>query len=62
MARLALRALALAPVLVAGAALAHPGHSNPHLLNEGDAILGWWLAGVLGVAAAFVVVLGKSRD
>ena len=61
MARLATRALALASILVAGVAAAHPGHGTPHLLHEADAILGWWVVGVLGTALAFGLLLARRR-
>ena len=42
----------LAPLWFAGAASAHPGHSTPHLLHEGDTLLLW------GVFAAAVALGG----
>ena len=65
MIRFIARALTLAPVLVAALAeiaAAHPGHGTPHLLHEGDAIVSWWIVGVLGAAAALVLVFGKDRS
>jgi len=59
--RLLAHALFLAPALAAGVAAAHPGHGTPHLLNEGDAVLGWWMFATFATVAAVAWWLGKSR-
>jgi len=61
MARLVARVLSLAPVLLAGVASAHPGHGTPHLLNEGDAALGWWVFAAAAAASGVVWLLGNRR-
>jgi hypothetical protein len=53
---------ALAALLVAGGASAHPGHGTPHLLHEGDAIVGWWIVGALAAAAVAARLLGRGRS
>ena len=39
-------------LLIAGTAMAHPGHDGPHLVHEADPFAGWLLAAVLAVAFA----------
>jgi len=62
MPRLVLRALSLALLLLPGAASAHPGHAMPHLLNEGDAALGWWVFAAVAAASTVAWLLGNHRS
>ena len=52
MTRFITRTLTVSALLVAGSALAHPGHGTPHLLHEADAMLGWWLFAAVCAAVA----------